>query len=103
MALPQKGARSIVVDGVTYRWHVRGRPTYDQALGWSTLSFAAELAACPGATLVVRTPYAHPSNWVGLLATPIVPALVAAAIRSALAQGWHPEAPGAARVIDYVP
>lgn len=30
MALVRKGSRLITVDGVTYRWRLRGRPTYDQ-------------------------------------------------------------------------
>jgi hypothetical protein len=40
-----QGSRRIAVDGLVFRWLVRGRPTYCQALGWSPLTFVAELAA----------------------------------------------------------
>ena len=55
MTLMKKGSRLIVVDDVTYRWRVRGKPTYCQGLGWSPLTYAVELAADPGTTLVVKT------------------------------------------------
>ena len=32
MSLARKGARSITVDGVTYRWTLRRRPTYDHGM-----------------------------------------------------------------------
>ena len=44
MALTKKGSRSIVVDGVSYRWLVRRKPTYDQFVLRSRLLLAAERA-----------------------------------------------------------
>jgi hypothetical protein len=96
MALPRKGSRRIAVDGLIFRWLVRRRPTYSQTLGWSPLTFVAELADEPGARLVVALPYAHPGNWLGLPSAPIRPATAAAALRQALTAGWQPHRPGAA-------
>src|SRR5215213_6738440 len=100
MSLPKKGARSITVDGVVYRWRVRGKPTYAQALAWTPLTVAVELAALPGATLVVTFAHAHPGNWLGHPVVPIQPGVVAASIRIALAQGWRPADPGRAFLLD---
>jgi hypothetical protein len=103
MTLATKGTRRIVVDGVAFRWSVRRRPTYAQALGWSPLTFVAEHAEEPGAVLITempgahpRTPVpsAHPGNWLGLPGRPVTPATVAAGIRRALAAGWQPTRPG---------
>ncbi|CAM4439011.1 hypothetical protein NONI108955_28365 [Nocardia ninae] len=94
MALRKKGARRIVVDATTYRWRLRGRPTYSQALAASPCTYAVEHAEYPGATLVVATGHAHPSNWVSARSVPVRPAHVAESIRMALAQGWQPIAPG---------
>jgi hypothetical protein len=96
MALPRKGSRRIAVDGLVFRWLVRRRPTYCQALGWSPLSFVVELADESGARLVVALPYAHPGNWLGLPSASVRPATVAAALRHALSAGWQPHRPGAA-------
>lgn len=38
MALVKEGARLITVDGTSYRWRLRGRPTYDQGLVRSPLT-----------------------------------------------------------------
>ncbi|MBO2464649.1 hypothetical protein J4709_44475 [Actinomadura sp. LCR2-06] len=100
MAMAKKGSRRITVAGLEFRWKVRGRPTYDQALGWTPLTFAAERAAEPGALLVVSMRCAHPSNWLGLPATPVLPRTVAAAINTALQRGWQPSQPGPPFVLD---
>ena len=67
-----------------------------QALGWSPLTFVAELAGESGAPLVVALPYAHPGNWLDLPSAAVRPATVAAAIRQALSTGWQPGRPGPA-------
>jgi hypothetical protein len=44
MALGRKGSRTIVVDGVAYRWRLRRRPTYSRAVrlglecGWTPVN-----------------------------------------------------------------
>ncbi|MFB9593651.1 hypothetical protein [Streptomyces racemochromogenes] len=94
MALVKKGSRLITVDGTTYRWRLRGRPTYDQGLVWSPLTYAVAHAGTPGTTLVVTTNHPHPSNWLGTQGRPILPGRVADSIRTALRDGWTPESPG---------
>lgn len=69
-------------------------------MGWGPMYFAAELADEPGATLIVETSHTHPSNWVGEPATPILPAEVTKAIRTALAGGWRPAERGKPFLLD---
>ncbi|MGK5733362.1 hypothetical protein [Streptomyces sp. URMC 124] len=94
MALPRKGSRRIVVDGVAYRWRVRRKVTYGQGMCWSPLAYAVEHAESPGTTLVVRTGRPHPGNWMGGHTSPVLPSDVSGAVRAARARGWAPETPG---------
>ncbi|MFH9038883.1 hypothetical protein ACH4FA_05900 [Streptomyces sp. NPDC017966] len=94
MALGRKGARRIVVDGTVYRWRLRRRPTYSQALCWSPCTYAVEHADRPGTTLVVTTNQPHLSNWLGGQGNPVLPSDVANAIALALRQGWAPTRAG---------
>ena len=96
MALTKKGSRLITVDGVVYRWRVRGRPTYAQALGELPLAVAVEQAGCKGSVLLVSMPQDHPGNWFGGPAIPVLPRQVAAVIRKALDEGWRPGQPATA-------
>lgn len=96
MTLAVKGSRKITVDGVVYRWSVRRRPTYCQALGWSPLSFVVEREEQPGALMVASLPCAHPGNWLGLPSQPVLPGTVALGVRQALAAGWLPSRRGPA-------
>ncbi|MBP5862737.1 hypothetical protein F3K40_15760 [Streptomyces sp. LBUM 1478] len=100
MALVRKGSRRIVVDGMAYRWRLRGRPTYFQGMAWSPGTFAVEHADTPGTTLVVTTDQPHASNWFDREAEPVLPSGVAAAVRLALREGWTPTAPGSAFPLD---
>ncbi|MFC9293858.1 hypothetical protein ACFTWH_08825 [Streptomyces sp. NPDC057011] len=94
MTLVRKGSRLIAVDGTTYRWRLRGRPTYGQSLVMSPLTYAVEHAQASGTTLVITTNQPHPSNWFGTAGSPVLPAQVADGIRTALADGWTPASPG---------
>jgi hypothetical protein len=94
MTLAAKRSRQITVDGVAFRWKVRGRPTYSQGNGWIPLAFVAEHAERPGALLVATMPYACPDNWMGLPAAAALPGTVASAITQALAGGRRPAVPG---------
>ncbi|PMR62690.1 hypothetical protein C1A38_02830 [Verrucosispora sp. ts21] len=96
MALVKKGSRLITVDGITYRWRVRARPTYAQALCEKPLAVAVEQVDCKGRVLLVSMPQDHPSNWFGGPAVPALPSTVAAIVRAALAEGWQPTQPGTA-------
>lgn len=94
MAIPKKGSRTITVDGVAYRWRIRRKPTYDQGLAHSALTFAVELAQDPGSVLVVTTDSVRPDNWVVVPGKTIRPVEVTDTIRTALRQGWRPHLPG---------
>lgn len=94
MSIPKKGSRLIRVDGTTYRWRVRKRPTYSQGVGDTPLTFAVEKAELAGTTLHVTMPQDHPSNWMGGVAEPVLPSTVSVLIRHALDRGWQPESPG---------
>lgn len=94
MALVKKRSRLLNVDGAAYRWRLRGRPTYDQGLARSPLTYAVEHADHPGTTPVVTTNQPHLSNWFGTQGSPILPAHVADSIRTALTDGWLPKRPG---------
>ncbi len=91
MALPTKGTRAIVVDGVRFRWRVRARPTYIQGMAWAPLSFVVQPADGCGAMLIVAMDAAHPSNWVGAPAAVVTPAIVENAIREAWHRTWSPD------------
>jgi hypothetical protein len=94
MTLARKGSRQITVDGIRFRWKVRGKPSYSQGNGWTPLVFAVEQAEQPGALLVASLPCAHPGNWLGLPAGVVLPGTVASAVKSALTEGWQPSRPG---------
>lgn len=103
MALGHRGSRRITVDGVTYSWRLRRRPTYSQALCWSPCTYAVEHAELHGSVLVVTTDQPHLSNWLGQEARPVVPADVVDAIKTALSRGWAPTAPGSPFFLDLAP
>ncbi|WP_433370605.1 hypothetical protein [Streptosporangium sp. CA-115845] len=94
MAIPKKGSRLISVDGATFRWRVRRKPTYCQANSWGPLTFAVELAETPGRVLLVSLPCSRPDAWYGERTIAIQPALVTATIRQALDRGWDPRQAG---------
>ncbi|MEW1700834.1 hypothetical protein [Streptomyces sp. NPDC091278] len=94
MALAGKGSCRVVVDGVTCRWRVRGRPACDRVLVRRPLGYAVEQAEAPGSILVVITDRPHPGNWFEISARPVLSAEVAFTIRTARARGWTPGEPG---------
>lgn len=94
MAFAKTGSRRIVVGAVAYRWVVRSRPSYAQALAESPLSFAVELEESGKTTLVVTTDVFRPDNWLGSRNGIVTPAVVERAIREALRQGWQPAEQG---------
>ena len=103
MALTGKGSRSLIVDGIAYRWSVRRKPTYCQEMGWSNLSFAVEAASGGLCTLHVITEApradsvaASTDELPGSPSMAVTPALVAHSIRLALQQGWQPQQRGSA-------
>ena len=103
MALTSKGCRSLIVNGIAYRWSVRRKPTYCQEMGWSNLSFAVEATSGGLCTLHVLT-QATRADSVAVSAgelgyspsMAVTPVLVAHSIRLALQQGWQPQQRGSA-------
>ena len=97
MALTRKGTRPIAVDGVNYRWYVRRKPSYGQALALSNLTVAVALdAPSGGSVLLVDVGRPRPDNWMGTAEAAVCPADVARYVRAARAAGWEPSAPGRA-------
>ncbi len=94
MALAKRGSRRIVVDGVSYRWRLRKRPTPDQRTGRTPLIVAVAADIGEGPALIVRLHRLHPANQIGHRSRAVTPAQVAAAIRQGLAEGWQPLVPG---------
>lgn len=89
MVMPRKGSRLITVDGTRYRWMVRHKPTYPQAIG-ARLRFAVEFADIPGRVLSVVAGSPRPDNWLGLPGMSVTPRVVAGSVRKARAAGWEP-------------
>lgn len=52
MAMPRRGL--ITVDGAQYRWLIRRRPTYSQAICETPLTVAVELADRPTSVAVAE-------------------------------------------------
>ena len=96
MAIPKKGSRLIVVDGMLYRWRVRRKPTYSQANAWVGIAVAIERANTKGAALLVQMPQAHPGNWMGAESEPVLPSDMERFIRYALSSGWRSSEQGEA-------
>nr|WP_127469009.1 hypothetical protein [Streptomyces sp. B27] len=94
MTLNRKGSRRSVVGDVTYRWRLRRKPTYRQALCWSACTYAVEHSDHSGSILVVTTNQAHPGNWLSRPTQPVLPSDVARAIQLALSRGWTPTIDG---------
>jgi hypothetical protein len=93
MSLPQKGSRSIEIDGARYRWLIRRKPTYGQGIGESGLSVAIELLD-HGATLVVVLDAHRPDAWIDPGQVSVTPRDVARFVRAGLARGWTPALAG---------
>lgn len=102
MPLRRKGSRRITVDGVDYRWRLRGRPTYCQAMGWTPCTYAVDQPERGGTTLVVTTDRLHPdAAWINGEVRPVLPAEVADNIRMGLTRGWRPADNGAPFHLDF--
>ncbi|MEZ4382679.1 MAG: hypothetical protein R3A79_15180 [Nannocystaceae bacterium] len=97
MSIPRRGSRAITVDGVRYRWRLRGRPTAGQRSGDSPLLVAIAADAGDGPALLVEHRYQHHpavARARGHYTQVVTPAEVAAYVRQGIAAGWRPHAPG---------
>ncbi len=93
MALPKKGTRLIEVDGIAYRWLIRGKPTYSQGNAWAPMTVAIELSLKARQSLVVELSDTRPDSWLEASSAQIKSAQVAELIRLGLAHGWQPSKP----------
>ena len=90
MALPRKGSRKIVVDGLAYRWYIRPRPTHSdwERIESPRLTVAIERDDTPHKTrLILLIPVARPDSG-EKPAGVVLPADMAFYIREALQNGW---------------
>ena len=90
MALPTKGSRKIVVDGVEYRWAIRRKPTYFEATNQAGLRAAVELHENPVSVLTIDFGFARNDNWLNDSKVEVRPRHIQEAIQQALASGWEP-------------
>lgn len=91
-----RGSRAITVANRRFRWKVRSKPTYAQAVAMTGVNIAVALAEGTGSTLVVHLGNIHPSNVMGNAPVGVTPAQVANCIVKALEAGWQPDLPGPA-------
>jgi hypothetical protein len=90
MTIRQKHSRRICVDGINYRWVIRDRPTYLQAVGMSNLSVAVEQTDAPDCVLRIVLPAARKDNWLLVPGYVVKPSDLSRWITKALASGWLP-------------
>ncbi|MEZ4454532.1 MAG: hypothetical protein R3B09_34085 [Nannocystaceae bacterium] len=97
MSLPKRGSRPLEVDGVRYRWRLRGRATAGQRSGATPLLIAIAAEEGEGPAMIVRH-LAHPRRAAAErhYTRAITPAEVAAHVREGIAAGWRPKEPGPA-------
>lgn len=77
-----------MVDGIAYRWLIRRKPTYAQAIAQTPLTIAIQQDDGTGSVLIVETERARPDNWLGADAAVITPKTVTSVIRQAQRDGW---------------
>ena len=94
MTIPRTRSRAIIVDGARYRWTVRDRPTYAQAIAHSYLTVAIEAEEKALQTLHLTLPVVRCDNWLAQPGYIVTPRDIARWIPLALARGWQPMLPG---------
>ena len=90
MAIPKKGSRKITVDGTDYRWTIRRKPSYGQAIEESMLTAAIELFENPGSLLLVTFPFPRPDSWVSNDGRAVTPTAIERSIKKSIEAGWKP-------------
>ncbi len=94
MTLPKKGSRRITVDGVTYRWAIRKKPTYGEYLKWGGIRAVVELFDSPESILAIDFPFARPDAHGFQNGHSVTPAMIAESIRQSVSDGWDPSVKG---------
>jgi acylphosphatase len=102
MTLTRRGSRLIVVDGISYRWLIRQKPTWNDIHfeiqnmpNGVPLRVAIEQENAKGALLLITSSQPWLTKYQMVAKTGIVqPSDVERWIKKALAAGWTPEKPG---------
>lgn len=96
MALPRKGSRKIVIEGIAYGWYIRSKPTYCQSMGWTDLTVAVqEIDLTHTTRLVINMPFVRPDSIGSSEPVRFVsPSDIARCIQDALKSGWIPNQAG---------
>jgi len=102
MSLTKKGSRTIEVDGNSFLWQIRKKPSYSSAIGESPLSVAIQLKDTNNSVLVVACNGPRPDAWVKVSQEIVVtPKHVAEIIKHAVSQGWDFKNTGGAFELQY--
>ncbi len=91
MGIPKKGSRKISVDGIEFRWKIRKKPSYGQAIDESNLTAAIELYDSPRTTLIVTFPFTRPDSWISPSNDSVKPSDIKDSIIQAIQKGWNPK------------
>jgi len=92
MAMKRKGSRPIVVDGTTYLWRIRRRPTVFQTDYGTALTCSVQRNdERAGRVLLIVFPQGRAECYLpSVPRAPVVPRQVAECIRNAIREGWNP-------------
>jgi len=102
MTIPKKGSRKITVDSQDYRWSIRRKPTYSQAISEGPdFTAAVELYTSPGSTLIISFPFSRPDSWLSPNNESVTPSDIKLAIYKAIGMGWKPAEKGGAFHLDF--
>ena len=93
MAIPKKGSRKIIVTGVIYRWYIRKKPSYGQALSESNLTAVVELFENPVSLLTIDFNCFRNDSWIDPGNRNVKPSHISEGIKMALIEGWLPSSP----------
>lgn len=95
MSIPLRGSRRIVVGGNAYRWYLRRKPSYNQAVGETGLSVAVQaVEPVKRGVLIIDVNAPHPGNWLNLSTPEVSPRDIALWITEARLSGWKPNTGG---------
>jgi len=64
MSITKKGSRKITVNETEYRWSIRRKPTYAEAVDDYNLSAVVELYDNPRSKLMITFPFVRPDSWI---------------------------------------
>lgn len=101
MSIPKKGSRKITVDNVLYRWTIRHKPTYTQAIGQHNVFAAVELYENPGSVLSIKFLWVSYDPYFGVAKESVTPKCIKQCIEQAIKDGWRANENGTAFKIEH--